>query len=123
MHAAKFNRQFARFDVEIEVYLSICDESVEQVAPINGRQLTGCLTNLSAGGAYATIATFLPRETLVVMKLPRIDEIPAGSVRSRVVKVRMVDREPTYGIGLRFEDPDSPVVRYLQAQISQGAGS
>ena len=52
--------------------------------------------------------------------MPAIDDMPAGIVRARVVKIRMVDRDPSYGLGLQFEDDDSPIVQFLQAQLSQG---
>lgn len=120
MRAAKFNRQFARFDVDVEVHLTICDSCAEQVVPINGDRLSGRMTNISGGGSYVVLSMFLPRETLVDLEVPAIDDMPAGIVRARVVKIRMVDRDPSYGLGLRFEDDDSPVVQFLQAQLSQG---
>ena len=120
MRATKFNRQFARFDVNVEVQLTICDSSAEQVAPINGGRLSGRLKNISGGGSYIMSPIFLPRETLVDLEVPAIDDIPAGIVRARVVKVRMIDRDPSYGVGLRFEDDESPVVQILQMHFSQG---
>ncbi len=119
MRAAKFNRQFARFDVDVEVHLTICDSSAEQVAPINGVRLSGRMTNISGGGSYLVFPMFLPRETLVDLEVPEIDDMPAGMVRARVVKVRMIDRDPSYGVGLRFEDDDSPVVQFLQMHLAQ----
>ena len=120
MRAAKFNRQFARFDVDVEVHLTIRDECAEQVAPINGGRLSGRLMNISGGGSYIMFPIFLPRETLVDLEVPAIDDMPAGIVRARVVKVRMIDRDASYGVGLRFEDDDSPVVQFLQMHLAQG---
>ena len=119
MRAAKLNRQFARFDVDVEVHLTICDSSAEQVVPINGGRLSGRMTNISGGGSYIVFPMFLPRETLVVLEVPEIDDMPAGMVRARVVMVRMIDRDPSYGVGLRFEDDDSPVVQFLHMHLSQ----
>lgn len=117
MRASQHNRQFARFDVDIEVQLAICDSCAEQVAPINGTRLSGRLTNISGGGAYLVLPTFLPRETLIDLDVPAVEDIPAGTVRVRVIKVTMLDREPTFGVGLRFEDETSPVVLHLQQHL------
>ena len=122
MRASRLNRQFARFDVDIEVQLAICDSCAEQVAPINGSRLSGRLTNIGGGGAYLVLPTFLPRETLVDLEVPAVEDIPAGTVRARVVKVGMLDREPTFGVGLRFEDETSPVVLYLQQHLVEEPG-
>ncbi len=119
MRAARFNRQFARFDVDVEVHLTICDSCAEQVVPINGGRLSGRMTNISGGGSYLVFSMFLPRETLVDLEVPEIDDMPAGIVRARVVKVRMIDRDPSYGVGLRFEDDDSAVVQFLQMHLAQ----
>ena len=48
MRASQHNRQFARFDVDIEVQLAICDSCAEQVAPINGNGTVGTWTATTA---------------------------------------------------------------------------
>ncbi len=82
---------------------------------MSGTTFPACLTNISGGGAHVVVATFVPRTTLVELEIPPGNELPAGRARARVMKVQMVDREPRYGVGLRFEDDESEVVRALQA--------
>ena len=107
-------RQYERRVVDIAVQLEIGESCRGQVAPLNGSIVPGRLTNISGGGAYAVVSTFLPRGAAVTLELPPGTELPAGRVPCSVVKTAMVDREPHYGVGLRFEDTECEVVRALR---------
>jgi hypothetical protein len=56
------------------------------------------------------------------VEIPAEAKLPAGRLRARVMTVRMVDREPRYGVGLRFEDPESELAQALQAAEEEEAG-
>ncbi len=87
---------------------------------MSGTTISGRMTNVSGGGAYVVVPTYLPRATEVEIEMPRGTELPAGQVHARVMIIQMVDREPRYGVGLRFEDDDSETVRALRAAEQEG---
>jgi hypothetical protein len=73
------------------------------------------MTNASGGGAYVVVPTYLPRNTEVELEIPVGSKLPAGRARARVMKIEMADREPRYGLGLRFEDTDCELAQALRA--------
>jgi hypothetical protein len=116
----KHQRQYQRRSIDVRVQLIICDRYREQVAPINGTSVPGWMTNISGGGAHVVVPTYLPRSTEVELEIPVGTKLPAGRVRSRIMKVEMVTREPHYGLGLRFEDTECEAVRALRAAEDEG---
>lgn len=123
MRTAVPARQFERRDVDVRVELEVRDESVAQVALSHGRRVHGRMKNISGGGAFVAATTFLPRECQVTLHIPPTEGLPHGAVRSRVVKAIMTDREPTYGLGLRFEDDECGTVRAIRAQLGVGGAA
>jgi c-di-GMP-binding flagellar brake protein YcgR len=121
LHTA-YRRQHKRRSIDVRVQLVISQTHLAQVAPVNGAAVAGRLTNVSGGGAHAVVATYLPRGTQVDVEIPAEAKLPAGRLRARVMTVRMVDREPRYGVGLRFEDPESELAQALQAAEEEEAG-
>lgn len=88
---------------------------------MGGPALSGRMQNISAGGALVVVSTYLPRATQVELEIPAGTPVPAGRVTARVTKVQMVDREPRYGLGLRFEDNECELVQALRAWDEEGA--
>lgn len=115
-------RQYERRTIDVRVQLVICEAYQEQVSPIAGASIPGRMTNVSGGGAHVVVPTYLPRATEVDLEIPVGSKLPAGRARARVMKIQMVDREPRYGLGLRFEDSDCELVRALQIVEEQEAG-
>lgn len=116
-------RQYQRRNVDLRVQLVIHDGFLTQVTPVSGRAIPGRMTDISGGGAYVVAPTFLPRAVQLDLEIPATASLPGGAVRARVMKVQMVDREPRYGVGLRFEDPDCPVVQALRAAEKSQEGN
>jgi hypothetical protein len=114
-------RQYERYTIDVRVQLGIRENHQEQVAPVGGTIIPGRMTNVSGGGARVVVPTYLPRGTEVDLELPAGTTLPAGRVWARVMKVQMVDREPRYGLGLRFEDASCDLVRTLRATEEKGA--
>jgi c-di-GMP-binding flagellar brake protein YcgR len=114
-------RQYERRDIDVRVALTVAETCCAQVTPTAGPTLTGRMTNISAGGAHVIVSTYLPRAVQVELELPTQGDIPAGRIPCRVMSVRMVDQEPRYGVGLRFEDPGNPVVQALQQAERENA--
>jgi len=114
MHT-KHRRQYERHTIDVRVQLVIRENHQVQVAPVGGLTIPGRMTNVSGGGAHVVVPTYLPRATEVDLEIPVGSKLPAGRVWARVMKVQMVDREPRYGLGLRFEDTDCELVRALAA--------
>ena len=114
-------RQYERRSIDVRVQLVISDGHVAQVSPMGGPALAGRMKNLSAGGALVVVSTYLPRATQVKLEIPAGAPVPAGSVTARVTKVQMVDREPRYGVGLRFEDTECALVQALRVWGEEGA--
>ena len=112
------HRQFQRRTIDVRVQVEICESCASQVSPVSGKFITARITDISGGGAFLITPTYLSRATTIELDIPQNPEVPAGRVRARVMAVKMVDREPRFGLGLRFEDPDNPVVRQLQAKDS-----
>jgi len=95
-------RQYSRADVDERVQLVIAEASRAQVMPLAGGSVPGRMTDVSEGGARVIVPTFLPRASQVDLELPGAADHD-GRARARVVSVRMLDREPRYSLGLRFE--------------------
>jgi hypothetical protein len=108
-------RQYERHSIDVHVALVIAEGHLTQVTPVNGPSIQGRMKNVSAGGALVVVPTYLPRATRVELEIQPGTAVPAGRVAARVTKVSMVDREPRYAVGLRFEDADGELVRALQA--------
>ena len=113
-------RQYERHTIDVRVQLAIRENHQEQVAPVGGLTIPGRMTNVSGGGAHVVVPTYLPRATEVDLEIPVGSKLPAGRVWARVMKVQMVDREPRYGLGLRFEDTGCELVRALAAAEAKG---
>ena len=122
MHTS-VRRQYTRHDVDLHVQIWIADSHQEQVSPIAGAMIPGRMTNVSVGGAHVIVPTFLPRATRIELEIPPGGRFPAGRTQAVVMKLEMVDREPRYGLGLRFEDDDSPLIRALHEMDTTEATS
>jgi type II secretory ATPase GspE/PulE/Tfp pilus assembly ATPase PilB-like protein len=125
-------RQYERHSVDVQVELVIAEGHADQVTPLGGPSIPGRMRNVSAGGALVVVPTYLPRAAQVELVIPTgtpvgqghpDEQVPAGRVTARVAKVQMVDREPHYSLGLRFENADSDLVRALQAWDGCGPGA
>jgi len=114
MHTAH-RRQYERRTIDISVQVEICESDRTQVAPLGGAAVPGRMTNVSGGGAQVVVSTFLPRSALVDLEIPSGSSVPAGRAQARVMSIRMIDREPHYALGLRFEQNDCELVRAIQA--------
>jgi hypothetical protein len=119
MHT-RHRRQYERHTIDVRVQLVIRENHQEQIAPVGGLTIPGRMTNVSGGGAHVVVPTYLPRATEVDLEIPVGSKLPAGRVWARVMKVQMVDREPRYGLGLRFEDTSCELVRALAAAEEKG---
>jgi hypothetical protein len=116
-------RQYERHNIDVRVELLISEEHSSQVSPLGGRAIQGHMKNVSAGGALIVVPTYLPRATQVQLEIPPGSSVPAGRVTARVAKVQMVDREPHYSLGLRFEDAECELVRALRVWDGQETGT
>jgi hypothetical protein len=112
-------RQYERRSVDVQVQLVIADAHLDQVTPTGGPALPGRMRNISAGGALVVVSTYLPRSTQLELEIPAATPVPAGRALVRVMSIQMVDREPHYTLGLRFEDSESELVGALQAWCSE----
>lgn len=112
MHTSH-RRQYERREIDLRVQLWIADSHQGQVAPIIGMMIPGRMTNVSVGGAHVIVSTFLPRATRVELEIPAGGQYPAGRTSACVMKVHMSDREPHYGLGLKFEEADGPLIQAL----------
>jgi hypothetical protein len=119
--AVDHRRQYERHAIDVRVQLVISDGHLTQVSPMAGPALTARMKNISAGGALIVVPTYLPRGTQIELEIPTGSAVPAGRVTARVTKVQMVDREPHYGVGLRFEDAKCALVQALRAWDEEGA--
>jgi hypothetical protein len=113
MHTSH-RRQYERREIDLRVSIWIAESHQEQVSPIAGMMIPGRMTNVSAGGAHVIVSTFLPRATRIELEIPAGGNLPAGRTRACVMKVQMADREPHYGLGLKFEEIDNPLIQALQ---------
>ena len=50
----------------------------------------------------------------IVERLEGLRCAPPGTARARVMSADMLDREPHYHLGLRFEDHDNELIRWLE---------
>ena len=116
-------RQYERHAIDVGVQLVISDGHLAQVSPMGGPALSARMKNISAGGALIVVPTYLPRGTQVELEVPTGTPVPAGRVTARVTKIQMVDREPRYGVGLRFEDAECALVQALRVWDEEGARS
>jgi len=116
-------RQYERRTIDVRVQLVIDEAYLAQVSPVSGESIPGRMTNISGGGAYVIVPTYVPRSVQVELEIPVGAKLPAGRVRSRVMKVRMVDREPRFGLGLRFEDTEGDIVRAVRAAEAEAEES
>ena len=107
------NRQHERHAADITIELILLPQSREQVAPTGGKSMAGHVTDLSEGGAGVVTQTFLPRGTQVEFRVPGDGDTSTEGLAARVMRVSMVDREPHYAVGLRFEDPDKDTLGRL----------
>lgn len=107
-------RQYARQQIDIRVRLAILPDDAEQVALVGGRALSAQMTDISPGGAHLVVNTFLPRAARLELEIPPNDASPSGKAVARIMAVRMLNREPQYGLGLRFESADEELVAQLR---------
>lgn len=114
-------RQYERRACDVPVQLTVVESGRAQVAPLAGPTVAGRLTDLSSGGAHVIVPTYLPRALHVELEVPPNETLPGGRVHCRIMTIRMVDREPRYGIGLRFEESDGEYARALRAAEEQEA--
>jgi hypothetical protein len=115
-------RQYERHTIDLRVELVVSEPHASQVSPVGGASIQGRMKNISGGGALVVVPTYLPRATQVELEIPPGSAVPAGRLAACVTKVQMVDREPRYGLGLRFEDTECDLVRALQAWGGEEAG-
>lgn len=108
------HRQYGRREIDVSVSVVIAPESAAQVALLAGGALDARMTDISGGGARVVVATFLPRAACVELNIPDNPAVPAGTVRARVVTTTMLNRAPSYALGLRFEDATNSLVAQLR---------
>ncbi|MBX9736089.1 MAG: PilZ domain-containing protein [Phycisphaerales bacterium] len=63
------------------------------------------MTDCSLGGLGLNTAIFFPKRARVVMTYTT-EEGPAIELALRVMRVQMIDREPTYYLGMALVDPN-----------------
>ena len=114
-------RQYARRSIDVGVQLTLSEACLSQISPVSGRRIAARMMDVSGGGAYVVVPTYLPRATQVELEIPPGSGLPSGQAPCRVMKIRMVDRDPRYGLGLRFEDTDCDLVKALQAADAEEA--
>ncbi|MEW6253222.1 MAG: PilZ domain-containing protein [Planctomycetota bacterium] len=114
-------RQFERHSVDVPAQLVIAAESQGQITFQGAAAVAARITDISGGGAHVITTTFVPRTAQVLLEIPpgaagtaAGPTVPAGRIRCRVIAVQMLDAEPRYGLGLRFEDTDASAVQALR---------
>jgi hypothetical protein len=112
-------RGSVRRSIDAPARIEVTDASAAQVMPIHGTSIPGRMLDISAGGAQVLVQTFLPRATRVTFELAGA---AAGGrkIAARVMRVQMVDREPRYGLGLRFDEPQEELARLVEAAAAGG---
>ena len=139
-------RQHQRRGIELPVEFVICEEHRSQVkfsassSAVDEHTIRGVSLDISPGGLGFSSAQFLPRlceGTLRVFDPAPVrsnaDGSPVHEVafvqRVKVRRVRMIGPEPTYFIGVSFDDPDGidPEIAsrmlLLQSQMPSGQAS
>jgi hypothetical protein len=112
-------RGSVRRTIDVPARVDIAEASAAQVAPIHGSSLPGRMTDVSAGGAHVIVSTFVPRATRVIVE-PIGTAAGGQRLAARVMRVQMVDREPHYGLGLRFDEPQTEAARMIEASAAEG---
>lgn len=113
--ARRQRRQFVRVHVDLRVHVTLDETTRQQVVPINGPVLPARLVDLSAGGCQAVVPTYVPRGATLSVDFPADKLLMAISIPGHVMNTRMVTREPTYALGIRFDDPERKVFLLLEA--------
>jgi len=111
---AQNRRQFVRRPVDFWAQAVIHEDCLRQVNPVGGPRIAAHLRDISLGGTFAVVPTYLPRGTRVRVEFAANEHVPAGSIDARVVSVRMTDHEPHYGLGLQFDDPEGRAFLYIE---------
>lgn len=110
-------RGSVRRTIDAPTRIAVVDAAALQVAPIHGATIAGRMTDISAGGAHVVVQTYLPRATRVTLELTGTLQ---RRVAARVMRIQMIDREPRYGVGLRFDEPQEGLAREVHAAAGEG---
>ncbi len=109
-------RQHTRVSTRLALHVTVDDAAADQVAPVRGHRVDAVLENVSAGGARLRLPTYLPRSTALLVEVPALGTAPPQRVTAQVVAVEMVNRDPSYVLGIRFaQQQDELVARLEQA--------
>lgn len=106
--------------------IALPDEAAAQVRVAPGvlnrfSRIDGTLMDISSGGAGLVLGEYVPRWAPVILGVHRTSEAEGALVRARGVvrRVRMLDRRPSYLIGVGFKDLDEQTLVDLESLLSE----
>lgn len=84
-------------------------------------RIEGTLVDISGGGAGLVVGEYVPRWSPVTLAVHRTSESEASLISAPAVvrRVRMLDRRPSYLIGVGFEDLSGSVLTELEALLAE----
>ncbi len=106
--------------------IALPEEAAAQVRVAPGvlnrfSRIEGTLMDISSGGAGLVVGEYVPRWAPVVLGVHRTSESEGVLLAARGVirRVRMLDRRPSYLIGVGFEDLDERTLADLESLLSE----
>ena len=106
--------------------IALPEEAAAQVRVAPGvlnrfSRIEGTLMDISSGGAGLVVGEYVPRWAPVVLGVHCTSESEGVLLAARGVirRVRMLDRRPSYLIGVGFEDLDERTLADLESLLSE----
>lgn len=123
-------RRSVRFEVGLRAMLCVSAEHgafvrLSQQAGIREGWIETDLVDFSAGGFGVMSQVFVPRKTMVTVRImrPAPENTLMAEVTGRVQRVFMTDRRPAYMVGISFEGLTPLAQRQVDAMLAELAGS
>lgn len=83
-----------------------------------GKDVPVTLVDYSGGGLGLHSRTFIPRGGLIVVHLDHAKEGSAAECVGRVQRVQMIDRTPTYYVGIAFVNDGRTMLGAIQSNAN-----
>ena len=112
-------RQYQRHSIDRPVSITVADEMLTQVDLVQSSEIAGRIGDISVGGMRAIVPVFLPRGARIELSVSEPPALANRPVAAQVVRVEMIDREPHYALGLRFESPQPEWAEAMEARPTE----
>lgn len=124
-HHLRF-RADERREVALAASIALPEQASGQVRVTAGvlnrfSRIDGTLMDISSGGAGLVIGEYVPKWSPVILGVHRTSEAEGALVRARgiVRRVQMLDRRPSYLIGVGFEEMDAQTAADLETLLAE----